>query len=368
MWAIQPGAVQARRDLPGGGVVYLRRDQFTSDESAPIATPHTCVPGPGSMVVVQNDGQFATSGGKLVITAQSTAAWGDLGQYDTVPITRVTGRTLAAKWKPQTSVSNDGLIGFGNGAGVSFANVVDGLSIQLINANFAGLTSAGANFGSVLTGRVAGVEDQVFIVLRSTGALLIAQNKLIWPHATGNTANLYMTIAVNQATTNSTIDDFIVADAGGLYATDYGIATDRKAVSAAGDTISTTADGFVEHTFTAQTGVTKNIMVRYLDDNNCWIVRCDQAGSTIKLIEKNAGVEAERDSDARTWVNGTSYRVIVRCVAADIRTYDEAAGGGTNARSVYTSATFQQTQVGAKVDHIGTNLVSWPFNVTAPAV
>jgi len=54
------------REYPVGGIAYLLRDQFTTPEAAPIASPRTCEPGPGTLALTQIDGaQWSIVDGNL---------------------------------------------------------------------------------------------------------------------------------------------------------------------------------------------------------------------------------------------------------------------------------------------------------------
>jgi hypothetical protein len=63
------------------------------------------------------------------------------------------------------------------------------------------------------------------------------------------------------------------------FATDYGIATGRTVSPVALATLPTEADFLVEVTWTAATGVTFELDLKYLDADNRWIVRCSQAAA-----------------------------------------------------------------------------------------
>jgi lysophospholipase L1-like esterase len=120
-------------------------------------------------------------------------------------------------------------------------------------------------------------------------------------------------------------------------------------------------DAIVEHIITAATGVTQELMIRRVDDNNCWIIRMDQAGSTVKLIEKVGGVETEKGSAAQTWTHGTQFRIVVSAEAYHILVYV-----GTTAKINYNSAYSNSTATGIKVSRAGTELVAWPkkYNIS----
>jgi hypothetical protein len=162
-----------------------------------------------------------------------------------------------------------------------------------------------------------------------------------------------------------TVDDLFCVDLGNgggaaLESDDWALTSSHSTTTTDGQTATMDAsDSIVEHTITAATGVTQEIMVRRTDDNNAIIVRMSQAGSTIAVIEKNAGTEVSKSSTAQTWTNGTKYRVLVRCVGSNIRTTIDDGSEKNNATS-----TFNQTGVlGAKVSHAGTDLATYVGSV-----
>jgi hypothetical protein len=145
-----------------------------------------------------------------------------------------------------------------------------------------------------------------------------------------------------------------------VWADDYGIATGRESSPSANDTLSCTADAIVELTWDCATSETVDIMVRRTDDDHCWIIRCDEATNTIKLIEVNDG-ETERGSSSQTFSNGTSYRIIAHIVGTQIKTYVQV-GGTVTLRAEYGSATYNQTVEGAKVIGFASasEFITWP--------
>lgn len=67
---------RALLNAPQSSVIYLLNDQFTTDAAAPLASPRTCEPGPGTLTLVQNDGQFSISGGEVGVSgAGDTRLW-----------------------------------------------------------------------------------------------------------------------------------------------------------------------------------------------------------------------------------------------------------------------------------------------------
>jgi hypothetical protein len=145
--------------------------------------------------------------------------------------------------------------------------------------------------------------------------------------------------------------------------TDYGIATNRVATTSAVSETTSEANALIEHTITAATGVTQELSIRRTDDDNRWVIRMDQAGSTIKLIERNGAAETERSSAAQTWTNGTAYRVVAIADGNAIRSFVADV-----ARNAYTSATFNNTATGVQVSHAGSDLVAWPRVLSGAAL
>lgn len=60
---------------------YLLRDDFPGNLGAPLASPRTCHPGPGSLILDQTDGQFSIVNGEFTWPVQGTPAWGDQDFY-----------------------------------------------------------------------------------------------------------------------------------------------------------------------------------------------------------------------------------------------------------------------------------------------
>ncbi len=348
-----------------GGVTYLLRDLFTTDASAPLSSPRTCEPGPNTLTLVQTSGNFSIVSGEFTYPVPSpTGTWQNMGFVAVTGIARATGRAYLITSK-LTSGS-----GLNAGLGFYASSALVASAAWTLGFHFGGFTYEGGSLATTTTlySYSVGTTYTYAVILRSTGALFLVNDgswQLLWVSVLNTTATLYP--AFESSSMAGTLDNARVVDLGGSFATDYGIATTYEATSSANDVIGTTADCIIEHTFTAATGVTKNILVRRLDDSNCWVVRCDQTGATIKLFEKNAGVETERATSAFTWTNGSSYRVMVTATGATIRAFAGLAAAQPGAaKNSYASATFQQTQTGAKVDHAGTNFTAWPRNPTLP--
>lgn len=358
-----------------GRKLYRFLDRFTTDQAAPLPSPRTCEPGPGSFTVVQTDGQFGISGGKLAFPAQGTPVWGDLGLAGQVAISprrpgwavlsrvNVGATTTYVKpvvWGRNTTLEND--------TGTSLAATLYLGSGQVVGVVFSSQSGVSKYTQSTLADYLASTDYDVALVTRSAGYwfLMKAAADSQWQlcfveHGTNWVSPLYPQFSNYNAT--GTLDNFRVVSLSGIWADDWGPATQRLATAGAGATLTHTADGILYIVITAQTGVTQELRFRWTDDNNCWIVRMDQAGGTIKLVERNAGVETERSSNSQTWANGTQYGVIVMFWGQKVR----VSVSGID-KIVYTAASFNQTATTAKTSHGGSNFVSWPRFVTLPNV
>lgn len=349
MWAIQAGPAIMRRAL-GSGIAYWLRATFTNDVPAPMTSPY--VADIGQLTLVDPASQLSVSTGKLQIAGGSGAAW-DRGYYSTDGKPRIAGRALVAA---VTQAS-----------GSAFGPLVWSRSAAIVNPTIAGNADHGirANAGSfwvyingvVTVQRAAPLGTDLAVVLRAVGGFYLQKVAgvwiLEWVDNAQNTATLFPVMSNFNGV--GTLDNVTGVDFGGDWSTAYGIATNRIAITANGEITTQIANAIVEHTITAATGVTQELMIRRTDDNNCWIVRMDQTGSTIKLFQKQAGVETERATAAQTFTNGVQYRVVAVCFSNTIELYVANV-----AKGLYASATFNNTATGVKVSHAGVDLVAWP--------
>lgn len=358
-------------------------DQFKSLESSPIASPRTAQPGPGSWTVDQTDGTFQivndvysgevdNSGPQLKYTAQSTPIEGDLAMVSASSI--LTNAGLAAVGRIRMTSGNTLSAGFERSSVSSF---IDGAALSFsfltVVGRFGGLPiSSWCNYS-------LNNDYEFAVILRPVGAYLMLRGggNSQYPYAAPSSGFFDWTLVWvdNSFSDSSVYAAFHNEDAGGylggftveqLYGSDwndpYHLSTFRKATTANADTGTMTPDAIVEHTITASTGVTQELRVRAQDASNAWIVRMDQAGSTIKLIELVSGVETERKSAAAIWNNGTQYRISVMCNKPVFAVYI----GNTIALTRYVSDGGFMTQTGVSVSHAGSNLVCWNMHPPIP--
>lgn len=335
-------------------------DRFTTADPAPVASPRTCEPGPGTLTISDSGSKLSISGGALV-SSGNTAAGNPLV---TAPfITRAAGMGLWYRVKLLTGTSGVVLFaGFLNGTGIptTYAFVPPAWTVY-DNLNLI------SNLETFSTGTVY----DFVIILRATGAYYFIKGgvytswTVFWVSGLGSTVSMYPNLAAGSAAGTYEVQDMAVMKFKTAFETAYGLATYHSASPASGATGNMTADGFVHFTWTPAAGETLELMVRRTDDSNCWIVRCSQAGSTIKLIQKQAGVEAERSSAAVTWTAGVAVLIAVRAVGTNIRSFTNSVF-----RNSYGSATFNQTATGVKVSGhtTGANLATFPRSAMGAAL
>jgi hypothetical protein len=351
-------------------IPYLLRDEFTTDAAAPLVSPRTCEPGPGTLTLVQTDGQFSIVSGKLMFPAQATPTTSDQG-FTAGGLARTAGRALmlTANLAVQT---NGPVIGWHKAADINWAsaNGPDGRAAFYFQSDISTVASGNAqtNTGAVFS---TATDYQLALVLRATGCFALIKGgafvnwTLLWIDAAGVAATLYPTFT--NYTGVGTLDSFRVVDLPAPWSTDYGIADQRLAgARSAGDTFTHSANGLIEFTATnIGGGNTSEILFRMQDASNNWDVVA-HSSSDFQLYEQVAGVYTQRATAAGVLANG--HRCVVVFDGATIRGYSNNV-----LRWTYSSATNFQTATSGKVLSLATgggsisDIVAWPRNPSMPA-
>lgn len=333
-----------------GGFRYLFLDRFMTDAAAPLSSPRTCEPGPGTLTITDTENKVSIASGQLSISGgKASPAYGNPMARSTSSVGSAGGTAVFA-----TVVSNTGTstIGFGGGIanpGFRFSSATLVSGDQSSSANTEAIT----------------LPIEVAVILRpdSVGGWCCRRTP-------GGTWNLQW-VTASTPSTNPLVASYnsaIVADNLRVavlpaWATEANIYTSYTATPANPQAGVMTADGLVYVTWTPAAGETLELDVRRTDANNRWIHRCDQAGSTMKIIERNGGVETERASGVQTWTASTAYRIGIVAVGQSIK---QLVGAAT--RNTYTSAAFNQTATGVYLSghSTATNLYAWPRYVNIP--
>lgn len=340
-----------------GGIGYLLRETFSVDDATPVTGTRDAAPGPGNLAFTDTgskaliaDGEWFSDGG----TAQSDPMIADAD----APYADHAGMYWFARVRlpDHPFVSGTWMIGLKENDNPGSFSMQCGVRIGY-NLLYAQQGASGID-----TKRTH-AQDEVLdflVVSHGTGSSLWMRsiNESRWLRIWTDFFYSYAQVHPVVLPTSSWLKKLGVTElVRGQLDAPYLAATDTASVNVAttmdGQTATAPdADSRIEYTITAATGVTQEIMVRRSDADNGYIIRCDQANSTIAIHKREAGVTGSAlDSAARTWTDGTQYRITVVCDGAYIHTWVN------NAASVsVTGATFNRSATGISVSHAGADL------------
>jgi hypothetical protein len=377
-----------------GAIPYLFRDEFTTSESAPLASPRTAEPGPGTLTCVQTDGELSIVGGKLVFPVQTTPTWADQG-YHTGSIARAAGTLILSQINVDLATKT---VSATCQKTASLASAQRQYELGFSNTDLNKWADDG--IGGLQVGDfVAATDYQVLFVLRATGAHFLIKGgiytdwTLLWVDANGTAAVFcglsnynasgtqeYFRIPAELWTpTPLASDSFDRANSTSFGNTDgagveesggSGIAwtesfnNQLEIVSNAAESISSGSnlltletsetDVLIAARGTAVAGGYIVIVGRYVDDNNFWSIYSYQTNGTLYLYEITGGTWTTRASDTATHTAGVEYVVTMIFAGDDITAY---RNGG---RASYTSSQHNTaTKHGLACYTDGDRVLSW---------
>ena len=337
--------------------VYLFRDEFPIDDDAPVTSPRSA--NPGTMTITDTGNRCSVVGGKLEIAAGVAAVKIGLGAQ-----TRAAG---LAYFLQETS-----------------AETADG-SMMAWHTSVAQVSQLDAKHGFMLSARAITDDEYRYaytqpiytptmcLVLKATGCFYLIKNSNDWQieyiSNINNTATMYPVITVAANSIARTIDHVAVAQLGAPFTTED-FYTQKVASADADTTITGLANCVVEATRTFVTNDVYELSFRRVDDDNRFVVRCSQSGSTAKLIEINGGTETERASVAVTFTNGANFRIFAKCIGNTYQVFVALAAAAYDSLYVlnYVGASALSTATGAKVNLASTNFVAWPRILSGAAL
>ena len=289
----------------------LLKDEFTTAESAPIASPRSCEP-IGTLAITDPNNKVTVSGGKLIYSYAGINAIPS-AVSDTYSLTP--GKTLMFKLKSARAYCGwyttyeKGVITIAD----YFIWINDNSSIKKIAAADSNVT-----YECVITKTGSGIYYWI------KGGVFSTQ-QLVWVGSDATTVDV-ATKFIGAAGKNLELSDVIVYESGGDWTTLYNKL--QSAISAAaGNVVTHPVNALIRCSYTAPAG-DANIYFRYANDDNTWILRT-KAGNYIKLIEKNGGVETERGSwsgspSTETFIGLDGDRIWVNCGYIAFLTYTSA--------------------------------------------
>lgn len=319
---------------PDNPVVWLLLDQFITDDAAPVTSPRTCEPGPGSVQFTDTENLLNIAGGEVSMSAVNTVTNTPLVEAAAM-FARATGRLFQARAKRSSTVGANNLtpwIGWRTNAGESILPGESSTNSQIFPGSVPIREFVTVN-----------VYNLYSIVLRSAGCWIFLDNKLVWVNLNDTTANMNPGIRQNSTGRRGMVVDYIgIRDLlpAAVWGNDFGIAAMTDTTIVSNDTFTGTADAINDFNFTLPGTPAANDEVtmeyRRLDANNKWKA----------YMKRNAGNTAW-DFLLDSVAAGTpTNRITVTGVSADlIRVIAE----GTK-HDCYTRSGSTWTKRGSQVD------------------
>ena len=298
-------------------MAYTINDEFTNADSAPVDSPRTCEPGPGTLTFVQNDNEFSISDGVLNLPGQSTPAWGDLGFYYSSGVSRANGLCLVADIT--SSLWYEAVLGFATSDALvsSLSNLAHGLAFT---------SSAGyvenEDGGNLSRGFPTSSMGRLMIVLGTAHTKYIMYDgtdwRLLWI-STDTTSTVYPLFQDYEF--QGTLDNFRVFDQDAPYDTDTGLADYYDNSPTVNDTW-TAGDGDINLHFTIDTlpsaGAAIRVAFRIQDSNNLVYIYVNDSGN-VYLYERISGsnnnrggnITASAGSEVAVHVDGSVVQLFV---------------------------------------------------------
>jgi hypothetical protein len=336
--------------------VYLFRDEFTTDDDAPITSPRTAEPGPGAFAITDTGSKMGISFDGMQWDRQTTANALRWLTSETYP--RACGLALSAfvSLVNRGDTHTDLMWSANNSATLAGADI----QIGTFPYNGTFQTRIGSAFFNLGTNYY--YNTRFYLVLRDTGSWLISDDKLLWVDDASSGANLYAGAYIRDFT--GAYRGLAIKQLGDSFTTQYGFATSHTASAAANATLTHDANGHVKLTWTPGAAETLQVDFRKTNDSNLWKIVCDQAAGTIKLYKREAASDTEVDTGkTQTWSVGTPYRITIWMDGATIRTFVNNV-----AKHAYTTATFNQSATGAKTSLAVADFDAWAMTLSAELV
>jgi len=348
------------RPFKEDSVVFLFRDDFTTAEAAPLTSPRTAEPGPGTGTIVDTGNLASIASGRIVFngsTAQGDPTYADISH------TRTAGLLLYAI----TNIAHTAYLGWD----VAAASYPSDSAMRIFPSNIQVFDNATA---LVLDSITRPADYKVAVLLRDAG-MFIAMNgnefsewTLVWVGVTSTATPLYP-----QATGRTGIakyDNLRVSQLPTPWDTDNGIATEVLAgARTAGDTFTHEADCLIESTITTVPSAGQiELRFRIADatpaSEDLWQVTIDSTGA-LDLDEVVAGTPTQRGTAAGVIANGD--RIVIVCDDETIQVYE-----ATTLRITYSSAASSKTATAGELETEGTggsvsDIIAWPRTLSGAA-
>lgn len=258
-------------------IVYLIRDDFTTAEAAPIASPRTDEPGPGQWNKIDTANKLSISTDRLRWSSMNAVF--DPSLLGTAFLPRRGGRAICGIINSAVAGSPIHQIGWSSTLTATAAALNPGRrgaitydAGVLTIAYYTGSGIVGVNVPPALSGAT---DYPLVMVQRSSGNFYFAYVsgawRLVWVSSFDSTASLAPFFSVIASAVGS-LDKVFVRDLPAPFDTDYGIAVQHIAAPLSGTAYSGVADGIFDLTVTAPTPLanTAELRFRQQDATNYW--------------------------------------------------------------------------------------------------
>lgn len=379
----------------GSGSPVLLYDLFNGPASASpqnIASPRTCEPGPGSLVITNAVEKFSIYNDELQIpsTDLATAAWGNLLVRSSVSYSRAAG--LCFMVHLTTCIQSPNSAGFGWTTLTTPGNPLTDFVHFLLQGNVSAETCYGGdNTGdyarALLINPLTATYDGVYyaLVLRDTGALLFVKYvkrpvaiplsnpafepdewSLVYVGNVSTATNLYATIS---SFGSGRVCDFMrVQQLGAPFDSQYGLATQRNSgTQTVGATIPHTANVAMEFIVgTRPSAGDMEVTFREQDATNKLSVRITSAGVLSLQQYLNSATPTALVTGSGTIVNGD--RIYISASGSNIGIYVN----GVLHISTTTATNYQTAILGTYLSSgtggVMTDWITWPYTQSGAAL
>jgi hypothetical protein len=376
------------RSLPVDGTPaaeFVLLDRFVTPESAPLATPRTCEPGPGTLTILDTYSRMDIA--SQILTVVGVIAAGDrIVETDGFSLTA--GKCLAADFG---NVSGNN---YGHGAGTIYNTTFGWI---LTTNQF--ITVSGDGGGFVIGAGVIGIKNvnslvlgalplssdnqRLYCISRADGGFFaVRQDGLAgdylmeWVEVYDNIASVaYPKITFNGTLVakDAAIENLRIMDLGAPFDTYNGLATDELAGSISAATGFThEADAiFIVTVTTLPSSGTIDIRFRVQDANNYWNLQISSTGYCI-LQEVVAGTPTTRTSPSGKVSAGGRIGIRMRDETIWVLRASSSTTFLINV-GIYISAANFKTETTGEVSSLGTggaleDLLAYPIVLGATAI
>ena len=288
----------------------LLYDTFTTPEAAPITSPRTCEPGPGTLTIVDTGNNFAITSEGLVATG--LASVGDPGFSADLSgnvISRVSGLAVYGSYRQATGGRIQLALDAALDTTPTLACVYDDVPIV---AAFSGGVSAAPYRTSVNT------VYKTVVIVRPSGVFFVLDGELVWADDTGGDVLDTALWQLRSSANDTRLSEFVVAPLASYnsaWGGDWTEVTDSESTPATGTLFDCEADFHLSFSFTHELGKYVYIETRYTDgDNN---VRVGAASNNAWVLRNEVGGSLETVYGGGSVADGVSYKVDLHLSGSD---------------------------------------------------